>query len=185
MTSTSLLDDDDDVVDDGEEDEAGTFCDIEEIVGDVLSIARTGASVVHCISSDCALGDGIAKQLDVAYGIKRDLMQMHKGLLGVGNVVELRRVTDEGSMISIFNVVTKSSKIERPSYESLDLGLVRLRSIIDEYTKPGCGREVPLIAMPRIGCGIDGLQWEKVRELILSRFSGCMIPLKVCVLPTK
>jgi O-acetyl-ADP-ribose deacetylase (regulator of RNase III) len=158
--------------------------DIDEIIGDVLSLAKTGASVVHCISSDCALGDGIARQLDVAYMIKRDLQELPPALLAVGNVIELRRVTEEGSMISIFNIVTKSSRMERPSYATLDLGLLRLRKLLDEYSEHG-GREVSLIAMPRIGCGIDRLDWRKVHPMVVERFHGCKIPVKVCVLPEK
>ena len=38
------------------------------------------------------------------------------------------------------------------------------------------------IAFPLIGCGIDGLEWKKVREIIKDVFSGMNLDIIVCYL---
>ena len=38
------------------------------------------------------------------------------------------------------------------------------------------------IAMPLIGCGIDGLEWTKIRELIHKTFDDMNIEIVVCYL---
>ena len=37
------------------------------------------------------------------------------------------------------------------------------------------------LAMPKIGCGLDRLAWDEVRDLILSTFKSTPLEIKVCM----
>jgi len=39
--------------------------------------------------------------------------------------------------------------------------------------------QVPKLAMPRIGCGLDGLNWPKVKEIICQVFQADSVELVV------
>ena len=156
---------------------------VKESRGDVVSIAMEGTCIAHCIGSDVHIEHGVAKSIDDAFHIHDDLVALSSsGALAVGNVIELRRRTPSGRVISIFNIVTKPTSKDLPTYASMRVGLGRLRLAIDEYAR-GYGRfEIAEIAMPRIGCGIDRLDWNTVKKMIVESMAGCKTTISVFVL---
>lgn len=74
----------------------------------------------------------------------------------------------------IYYLVTKekSGKGFFPTYESLELSLEAMR-------KHMIANEVKELAMPQIGCGIDGLKWNEVEERIRKVFSESDIEITV------
>ena len=41
---------------------------------------------------------------------------------------------------------------------------------------------IKFIAMPKIGCGLDRLQWDKVKEIIINTFKDIDLEILVCYL---
>jgi hypothetical protein len=163
-----------------------------ECLGDVVENARDGMAVAHCISSDVAMGAGIARQLDAQFQIRRQLRQLPDILLAVGNVVEVRRSvrvkTDDNETVtrttSIFNMITKTTYRDLPTYETMRAALASLRRACDDYDAASHdGRRIGVITMPRIGCGLDKLDWRQVVRLIDEAFSGSKTYVRVHVLP--
>ncbi|XP_075150560.1 ADP-ribose glycohydrolase OARD1-like [Haematobia irritans] len=64
----------------------------------------------------------------------------------------------------IYNLVTKQNSWGKPTYQLLHTSLVAMRNHMRVHN-------VTKLAMPRIGCGLDGLIWTKVRNLLEEVFS--------------
>ena len=122
--------------------------------GDLFS-ARDDVSLAHCISRDCRLGKGIAKIFKDKFG---RLTEIRAKEAGIGEVAELK----VGSRF-VYNLVTKEKYSDKPTYHSLRKSLEAMRS-------HALSHGVTEIAMPKIGCGLDGLHWNAVRTLIKNVF---------------
>jgi hypothetical protein len=61
---------------------------------------------------------------------------------------------------------TKNHYREQSTYKMVHQGLIRLRSCLDSWNEPG------VIAIPKLGCGLGGLDWFIVRLMILKALSG-------------
>ena len=60
-------------------------------------------------------------------------------------------------------------------YETLYDTLVDMRDYCEEY-------DITKIAMPRIGCGLDQLEWDRVYEMLEDVFFDTDIEILVCTL---
>lgn len=121
---------------------------IKTVKGDLFS-ADDSYYFAHCVSADYALGAGIAKQFRDRMNMREKLFLQHDNpKVGSAYLVD-----------NVFNLVTKERYFQKPTYESL------CRALIDMVVQ--C---VPLginkIAMPKIGCGLDKLDWNAVRAII-------------------
>jgi O-acetyl-ADP-ribose deacetylase (regulator of RNase III) len=72
----------------------------------------------------------------------------------------------------IYYLVTKKYSIGKPSLEDLVSSLQKMRDHCAEHG-------VKHLAMPRIGCGLDRLEWRDVRPKIEEIFSGLDISITV------
>lgn len=100
--------------------------------------------IVHCISNDWALGAGIALQLKRAFYIRKPNYETSVG-------------TCVFSPNFVANLITKSHYYKKPTYSSLEGSLISLSKQL---------QEPKILIMPKIGCGLDKLDWLKVSELI-------------------
>ena len=64
----------------------------------------------------------------------------------------------------VYYLVTKQYYYQKPNYEDLRESLVELSTLCRVH-------RVKELAMPRIGCGLDGLQWPKVRSMLEEVFA--------------
>lgn len=138
-------------------------------------------ALAHCISADFALGAGIAKQFRDKLNIKKLLFEKYKNyhlfykkelVNTIGRSGDCLIVDDERT---VFNLVTKQSYWNKPTYESLEQAL--------EVMKKQCiNLKIKKIAMPQIGCGLDQLEWIKVSEIIDKVFNDTDIEILVCYL---
>lgn len=119
-----------------------------------------GEYYVHCISRDYACGAGIAKEFNKRY----DLTQR----LRTQPWAELCMKVD-----NVFNLVTKRCYWQKPTMKSLEDSLNQL--------KFHCTKAVvtKTLVMPRIGCGLDKLNWNEVQELIKDTFKDTNINIEV------
>ncbi len=118
---------------------------IEHVRGDLFAAGKE-FSLCHCVSRDFAMGKGIATVFKSKFGSVEELLSQRVPVGGVG-VLE-----SEGRCI--FYLVTKEKYWHKPTVSSLKQSLLSLR---EEMRKRGCKR----LAMPRIGSGLDGLDWER------------------------
>lgn len=129
--------------------------------GDLFAkeIISSGYALCHCISSDFALGAGIAKQF-AKMGVKKALCERFpKNWQGRGYCL----MTETNGII-VGNLVTKERYFHKPTLETLRQSLEDLR---------GQALKIKLkrLAMPKIGCGLDKLEWADVREIIQEVFA--------------
>lgn len=72
----------------------------------------------------------------------------------------------------IYYLVSKNETYSKPTYQDLSYSLEAMRKHMSE-------NNVSKLAMPRIGCGIDGLQWDKVSDLIKEVFKDESVEITV------
>ena len=137
----------------------------EEFQGDlILAATECAIPIVHCINADCRLGAGIARAIEQRWHIARELLALHPR---VGAVIPIsRQLPDTGQILWIFNLVTKQSPHDKPTYEIMQTTLIELRKLCTSGKYPS-----DIIGMPRIGCGLDCLDWKVVRRIIQETFN--------------
>ncbi|KAH8295780.1 hypothetical protein KR018_008763, partial [Drosophila ironensis] len=123
---------------------------ISEVDGDLFSAPKTH-SLAHCVGADLAMGAGIAVKFKQVYG-KVDELRAQKASSG-----EVAVLKDEDRYI--YYLVTKPQSWGKPTYESLQASLEQMREHMRQ-------NNINKLAIPKIGCGIDGLEWGKVNSVL-------------------
>lgn len=121
---------------------------IQEMQGNVLEHITSNSPVAHCISADYALGAGVARLIDNKYHVREVLIHIgthtYPDCIKVGNVL---------------NIVTKQYYWCKPTYQTFIGGLEKLREVCKE-------QGITYIVMPRIGSGLDRLDWNICKKCI-------------------
>lgn len=122
----------------------------------------------HCISADFVLGAGIAKQFDDRFHLRKELKE--KFPLGVDRpcCIYINRV---------FNLVTKEKCFFKPNYRALDEAL---KDMAFKYNKIRQYLPSDTIVMPKIGCGLDRLEWSAVKPIIKEAFEFIDVRIVIC-----
>jgi len=127
--------------------------------------------LAHCINGAYTLGAGIAKEFDDKMDMKYRLKQFYPIQKG-----EESKYIGKALLVGYtFNLVTKAHHYDKPTYESLHFALEDMR---DKCKILG----IHYLAMPKIGCGLDRLDWNKVSKMIKEVFSDLDIEILVCYL---
>lgn len=126
-------------------------------------------SLAHCISLDCEMGAGIALEFNNLFpDLKPYLKQtVKKYLYDAPSVIDYQY-----NNIYIFNLITKQFYYNKPTYKSMENCLNILRSKCLIYG-------IKHLAIPRLGCGLDKLNWNKVRMMIMEKFKDEDIDIQV------
>ena len=132
---------------------------------DLFSVPH-GYYFAHCISGDFALGAGIAVQFN-------ELYNMRKKLKGIYDYT----VTENCAILidNVFNLVTKRKAYHKPTSDSLREALVDMAEQVVDL-------EIEKIAIPLLGCGLDKLSWNIVKEMIEEVFEDIDVEILVCYL---
>lgn len=142
-------------------------CTLVGHTGDLFS--DTQHALVHCVSQDLHMGAGIAVQFKKRFG-RVDCLRTQRPTVG-------RCLFLLHQQRFIFYLVTKTRYFDKPTYTSLRYALEDLRIRCETY-------KINVLSLPRIGCGLDKLQWSRVRELIVAVFRTLPITLHIYTLPT-
>ena len=150
-------------------------CVITEVHADLFSYYNKGYWLTHCISADFKLGAGIAKEFDKKFNLRKDLLYA----LGSDWWKEYDDTFGGDALFHgkkrIIDLVTKTRYWHKPTLHSM-------RRALEKMCR-GCQQhDINKIAMPRIGCGLDKLNWSDVSVLINDVFSGSDIEIVVCYL---
>lgn len=143
---------------------------ITEVKQDLFTVPKNYI-LVHCISADFTMGAGIAKEF-TKRGVK-DWLQNHSLITDreVGKCV----VTFETGWVAEFNLITKEKYWQKPTYDTLKTALEDSKRVCNLVERDGLK-----LAMPKIGCGLDKLKWDKVKQIIKEVFTDTDIEILVC-----
>lgn len=118
----------------------------------------------HCIASDLGMGAGIAVPM-------QDKFRVRSKISNSGVLLQHPTVVKTGR---IFNLITKARSGGKPTLNALHQTIIMMRDIAVQ-------EDIKQIAMPKIGCGLDRLQWGEVREILKSEFANTDVELYICV----
>ena len=155
---------------------AGGAVTVAELTGDLFGPAwGAGDALCHCVSRCLAMGKGIAPIFKRKFGGVASLKAQE---VGVGGVATLR--SQEGTWV--YYLITKEKYFNKPTYDTLRRSLEAMASHMQQHG-------VKRLAMPKIGCGLDGLRWRAtkngemgvggVKELLEEVFAGSGVGLTV------
>ena len=128
--------------------------------------------LTHCISADFEMGKGIVVEFNKRFNMKNILQcnmpdyldYFQRARLGGDCIIEGK----------VFNLITKERYYHKPTIITMKIALQRMKEICMEHN-------VNKVAMPLIGCGLDRLRWNKVRDLINNTFKEMDIEILVCI----
>ena len=136
----------------------------------IFDVSETYA-LAHCVSEDCEMGAGIALEFEKRFNMKHVIRIRNSGI----NTCCMYGAVYEKNIRPIFNLITKKKYYQKPTYESLKLSLIDMK-------KQCMAHKIKLIAMPKIGCGLDKLKWEIVKTILINVFKDTDIEILVCYL---
>lgn len=140
-----------------------------EIKKDLFSIDKS-YTLVHCISEDCAMGAGIAVNFDKKFkNMKRDVSYT----LTKNDLHYPISILFLGENQNVINMITKKRYYHKPTYDNFEQALEDVVSLCKKY-------EITKLAMPKIGSGLDRLEWNKIKEIIKDKFKDLDIEIIVC-----
>lgn len=127
--------------------------------------------LAHCISADFGMGKGIVVEFNKRFNLKNKLKQKYPDYLRTfqwthGDCIQ------EGKVL---NLITKERYYEKPS-------LITLRNALEEMKKICLENNISKVAMPKIGCGLDKLNWVDVKQTLFEIFSDTNIEIYICYL---
>ena len=132
--------------------------------GDLFEDSDPRSSLAHCVSSDFKCGKGIATVFIKKFFGLRNLRGTN---VQIGSVAVLK----DGRRF-IYNLITKETYKDRPTYKDLSHALIEMKH-------HAVNHGVQKISMPKIGCGLDQLEWQTVKNIIHSAFIGTNIKIFV------
>ena len=145
---------------------------LKEVHMDIMNVPQ-GYYLAQAISADLNFSVGLPALFDVAYDMSKKFEKEAETYEEFG--ADFNPVPGQVYLIdNVFNLIVKETSYDRPSREHLLTALVDLREEMEDLY-------VTKLAIPRICCGRNGLDWREVRnviEFIFHEFDGEIL---VCV----
>lgn len=116
----------------------------------------------QCISADFGMGAGIAVAFNRRMNCKSEILKLYPNTLineFDRNVAPLCVLTNR-----CFNLITKRNYWNKPDYKSFSKTLSALKQQI-------IAMHIKKLTIPPLGCGLDKLSYDRVRELIFEYFN--------------
>ncbi|XP_043543124.1 ADP-ribose glycohydrolase OARD1-like isoform X1 [Chiloscyllium plagiosum] len=146
-----------------EKPQEGNSFEIRYLKGDLFSCPEKDA-LAHCISEDCEMEAGIAVLFKKKYGCVDELRNQKKK---IGEAAVLQK-----DQRYIYYLITKKVASDKPTYDDLQSSLKAMKNHC-------LSNGVLQISMPKIGCGLDNLEWDKVSAIIQEVFKNTKIIITV------
>lgn len=135
------------------------------IYGDLFN-ANDSISLAHCVSRDFVMSKGIASTFKLKFGNVDYLKSQNQG---IGSVA----ILPLGSRF-IYYLITKEYYWNKPTYFTLQSSLWAMKEHCIQ-------NKVKQLGMPMIGCGLDRLHWDRVKNIIEEVFQNTNINIIVYV----
>lgn len=136
---------------------------VTEVNGDIFDTS-SDISLVHCVSGDLNMSRGLALRFRRKFGQVTKLRDQRKKLTEIAYIRQDERM--------VFYLITKEYYRQKPSYETFYKSLQNLKEACMEH-------KITTLACPRLGCGLDGLKWEVVRNMLRYIFRDSPIYIRV------
>jgi len=120
--------------------------------------------LAHCIATDLRMGAGIAVPMQRKFNLRGQIQNSGQSLESPACILTGR----------VFNLITKRRSSGKPTYQSLEISLRKMCELVKV-------KDIKKLAMPKIGCGLDRLQWGRVREMLREVFRDVDIDILVCI----
>lgn len=134
-----------------------------EINGDLFKSEST-SSLAHCIAKDLKMGKGVSGLFKKKFGSIDCFKSKNLEVGSVGILQDNDRY--------VYYLITKSKTNGYPTLTDLKESLVSMKNHAVE-------NNVKTISMPRIGSGLDKLNWDIVRNTIIEVFNDINININV------
>lgn len=135
-----------------------------EIRADIFEQDRNDTYFAHCIGADALMGRGIAIDMRAEFGLVDLTFEADRKPFEVGSCVEYNNV---------LNLVTKKSSYGKPTYITMHDALTSMKHNVIR-------KNIKKVYMPRIGSGLDRLDWSEVSRMIKEIFNDVDIEIIVC-----
>ena len=113
------------------------------------NILTATTCIALCVSSDFAMGKGLASTITCCYPELQALRNLSINNFPPGSLVTY---FDQQRQRFIYNLETKRRFFHKPTYETLELSLHALKPHLERHN-------ICEIAIPKLGCGYDQLHW--------------------------
>lgn len=125
------------------------------------------------------MGKGIAVEFKKRFGGVATLKAQNKQIGEVAvlriNQLNVSAPTTETKEKFVFYMITKLRYFHKPTLKDFTASLNALKDLALQ-------NGVTSLSMPRIGCGLDKLEWDVVKKLLLDTFNGTGIVINVYTL---
>ncbi len=131
-------------------------------------------ALINTVNTVGIMGKGIALQFKKAfpYNYKIYAKACKEGEVQVGQLLAVKDQNISTGEKWIINFPTKTDWRKPSEYEYVEKGLESLLEFIDKH-------ELSSIALPPLGAGNGGLEWEKVKQIIEKKLEGKRIDVYV------
>ena len=135
-------------------------------------------TMVHVISADYPIkgATGTTKTIIDLFNIHGSITEELRFLQTIEEYDSEAKVV--GSLIShptnVLSLVVKDSRYDTVSYDTMAIVFRKLKNYI-------CRNKISYIAMPRICCGMEKLDWEQIKQMLIDEFCDIKQPLTITV----
>ncbi|VEN40831.1 unnamed protein product [Callosobruchus maculatus] len=144
------------------------YVKVTEKSGDLFEMPKE-YSLGHCVAEDLSMGSGIAVHFKREF---RELGELYAQRQKQGGLAILEK-EDGDSKRYIYYLVTKRESSGKPTYLTFWSSVKKMRDHIRD-------NGVKKLAIPRIGCGLDRLEWSRVKDMIEFLFRDVEVEIIVC-----
>jgi len=129
-------------------------------------------ALVHCVSQDCNMDVGIAVLFKKTFPDLQKYCQrvIHTNHLNYPCVIPYME-NDR----TVFTLITKKYYYDKPTYENVVKTIKGVAFMCKQFN-------IKFLGMPRIGYGLDKLEWNKVRTIIQETFKELDIKVQIIFL---
>jgi O-acetyl-ADP-ribose deacetylase (regulator of RNase III) len=145
---------------------------IKYITGDILE--SSADALINTVNTVGVMGKGIALQFKKAYhnNYKAYVEACKRNEIEIGKVFIVKDSNLNSGTKYIINFPTKKDWRKPSEYSFIDAGLDDLVRVLKEY-------EIKSVAIPPLGAGNGGLEWEKVKKIIEQKLGNLDVEIVV------
>ena len=133
----------------------GTSATFTIVIGDLFA-ARS--SIAHCVSMDLAMSAGIAAEFRARFGRVDELAAQQVKVGDVGSLLIKQNPKEYG-----YYLISKENHAGKPALEDF-------RNAVESFVPMLVEHHQRVVAMPKLGCGLDGLSIGKTLPILVEVF---------------
>ncbi|WP_028243728.1 hypothetical protein [Pseudobutyrivibrio ruminis] len=145
---------------------------LKEYDGDLFHINDRDTYYAQGISADFVMKKGISVKFNMTYNTKERLVAKYGNYL---NKWDSTNDNSQGFCIledKVLNLVIKRNYRDEPTLLSVSMAFFEMRRLI-------ISNNIKLVSMQKIGCGLEGLNWEDVKRQLEIALEDTDVTIKV------